>query len=241
LTFASMSAAADEATTFNAGSVQVRGYLTRPKGEGPFPAVVLLHSCLGLPSNRSAIGRMLANWGYVALFVDDFSTRGLKETCAIDFAEALPDAFGALAFLAHRREVDPARIAAVGFSQGADAALAIAGAPEGARGLAFRAAAAFYPPCENRAEAMLKIPTLILVGSADPVTPAAACRKLAAAQPGGAANPLLAVYPGAGHCFDDPAFAGGKRVLGMWLTYDRGATLRAYEELRTFLAAQLGR
>ena len=30
----------------------------------------------------------------------------------------------------------------------------------------------------------------------------------------------LVVYPGADHCFDDPEFAGGKRVMGMTLRYD---------------------
>ena len=63
----------------------IQGYLTKPKGAGPFPAVVLLHSCLGLPANRRAMADTFAGWGYVALFVDDFATRGVKETCAVDF------------------------------------------------------------------------------------------------------------------------------------------------------------
>jgi dienelactone hydrolase len=237
---------ADEIASFETaesgatGKTMLRGYLTTPKGSGPFPAVVLLHSCLGLPSSRAAIGEMIAGWGYVALFVDDFSTRGLKETCAIDFNGALGDAFGALAFLARRPDVDSKRVAAVGFSQGGDTALAIAAAPEGPGHVKFRTAAAFYPPCENRANARLTLPTLILVGAADRVTPADACRKLAGAQPEASGNPSVVVYPGAGHCFDDPSFAGGKRVLGMWLTYNREATGRAYEALHGFLTARLG-
>jgi dienelactone hydrolase len=237
-------ALADEIVSFESrggAKVPLRGYLTRPKGEGPFPAVVLLHSCLGLPASRAAIGRMIAGWGYVALFVDDFATRGLKETCAVDFNEARPDALGALAFLAGQPDVDPRRVAAVGFSQGGDTALAIAAAPEGSGDLAFKATAAFYPPCDNRAGARLRLPTLILVGAADQVTPADACRKLAAAQPAGSANPTVMILAGAGHCFDDPSFAGGKRVFGMWLAYDHDATARAYEALRDFLATPLGR
>ena len=78
------------------------GCLTDANGHGPFPAVALLHSCLGLPANRQAIADALARQGYVALFVDDFAARGLRETCAVDFAEALPDAYGALAFLSRR-------------------------------------------------------------------------------------------------------------------------------------------
>jgi dienelactone hydrolase len=58
------------------------GYLTAPAGVGPFPAVALIHSCLGLPQNRAAFAATLASWGYVALYVDEFAPRGLHETSA---------------------------------------------------------------------------------------------------------------------------------------------------------------
>ncbi len=137
-------AGADELVNFASARQggPIQGYLTRPKGAGPFPAVVLLHTCLGLPAERASIGERIAAWGYVALFVDDFATRGLKETCAVDFKPALPDAEGAFAYLASLPYVDPARIAAVGFSQGGDTALKIA-----AGGVAgFKAAAACLCP-----------------------------------------------------------------------------------------------
>jgi dienelactone hydrolase len=227
------------------GGAPLQGYLTKPNGPGPFPAVVLLHSCLGLPANRPAIGDALARQGYVALFVDDFATRGLRETCAVDFAEALPDAYGALAFLSRRAFVDGTRIGVVGWSQGADTALKIASSrfaaafapPDGAR---FKVAAAFYPPCDNLDQARLAIPTLILVGESDDVTPAADCRRLAEAQPGGA-DVRLVVYPGAAHGFDNPEFAEGLRIDGMSLRYDRDAAERAKAALSDFLAAKLAR
>jgi len=211
----------------------VQGYLSKPKGAGPFPAVVLLHTCLGLPAERVAIGERIAAWGYVALFVDDFATRGLKETCAVDFNPALPDAYGALAYLGRLPYVDPARIAAVGFSQGGDTALKIA--TGGAAG--FKAAAAFYAPCANVAGATLEIPTLILVGAKDEVTPARDCAELAKRQQPGMVK--LVVYPGAAHAFDLPEFSGGRQVMGMSLAYDRNAAQRSWGELRGFLAARL--
>jgi dienelactone hydrolase len=211
----------------------VQGYLSKPKGAGPFPAVVLLHTCLGLPAERVAIGERIAAWGYVALFVDDFATRGLKETCAVDFNPALPDAYGALAYLGRLPYVDPARVAAVGFSQGGDTALKIA--TGGAAG--FKAAAAFYAPCANVAGATLEIPTLILVGAKDEVTPARDCAELAKRQQPGMVK--LVVYPGAAHAFDLPEFSGGRQVMGMSLAYDRNAAQRSWGELRSFLAARL--
>jgi len=231
-------ASADELVRFlSAGRGDpVQGYLTRPKGAGPFPAVVLMHTCLGLPANRRSIADALAGWGYVALFVDDFKTRGLKETCAVDFEPATGDAYGALAFLSSLGFVDKTRIAAVGFSQGADTALKLA-VSTSASEASFKAAAAFYPPCANEAGSSLKIPTLILVGANDDVTPAADCERLAAGQPG----VKLVVYPGARHGFDNPEFGGGTPILGMTLAYDRAAAEKSRVELRDFLSRRLAR
>jgi dienelactone hydrolase len=240
LLIACVPAAAEELLRFpSAGhGDEIQGYLTRPRGRGPFPAVVLLHTCLGLPHERASIGERIAAWGYVALFVDDFGTRGLKETCAVDFQPALADAYGALAWLSRLSDVDPARIAAVGFSQGGDTALKIAtsGSREGATG--FRAAAAFYPPCANVAGERLTIPTLILVGAHDEVTPATDCVALAKEQPPGRVK--LVVYPGAAHAFDLTEFGAGAKVMGMTLAYDRNAASRSWAELRAFLAARVG-
>lgn len=237
---------ADEPVRFPVGGgLNIQGYLARPKGPGSFPAVVLLHSCLGLPADRASIAAALTTWGYVALFVDDFSSRGLKETCAVDFPAGLADAFGALRYLATLPYVDPARIGVVGYSQGADTALKAA-APRFSSafatpdGPAFKAAAAYYPPCANLGDAALRLPTLILIGGADRVTPEIDCERLAQAQPG-AANVQVVAYPGAHHCFDDPSFAHGTEFMGMHLEYDRTAARRARSALRAFLAARLSR
>jgi dienelactone hydrolase len=231
-------ASAEALVSFPSAGDTIQGYLTKPKGAGPFPAVVLLHSCLGLPANRRAMADTFAGWGYVALFVDDFATRGVKETCAVDFPAAVPDALSALAYASRLPYVDPARIAAIGFSQGADTALKLAAAGGGgADNPRFKAAAAFYPPCENEANARLEIPTLILVGGMDDVTPAADCARLAAAQPGSTVK--LVVYPRARHGFDLTEFGAGRQVMGMTLAYDRDAAARSRAELRDFLAARL--
>ena len=238
-------AQADEPVRFaSAGQGEtIQGYLSRPKGAGPFPAVVLLHSCLGLPAERAAIGARIASWGYVALFVDDFATRGLKETCAVDFKPAVADAYGALDHLASVPYVDAERVAAVGFSQGGDTALRIATGggtrPAGGQGSVFHAAAAFYPPCANVSGAAVDIPTLILVGARDEVTPASDCADLARRQQPGLVK--LVAYPGAAHGFDLAEFGSGAKVMGMTLAYDRDTAQRSWKELRAFLAARLKR
>ena len=77
--------------------------------------------------------------------------------------------------------------------------------------------------------------------AADEVTPAADCERLAKAQPARDADLSLVVYPNAAHGFDNPEFPGGKRVLGMWLQYDRAAADRSRAALRDFLAKRLAR
>ena len=60
----------------------LRGLLVVPEGEGPFPAVVLLHGCRGvLPSHRGW-AQWLARQGFVALLVDSFLTRNAVSVCA---------------------------------------------------------------------------------------------------------------------------------------------------------------
>lgn len=238
--------AGDELVSFRSAAApgemttELQGYVTRPNGEGPFPAVILFHSCLGLPSNRQAIGGMLANWGYLALFVDDFTTRGLAQTCLVNFPQGLADGYGALAYVAGRPDVVASRIAAVGYSQGGDTTLRLAvprlaGGYERRGGPSYRAIVAYYPPCANLGRSQLAQPTLILVGSEDSVTPAAACTRLGRGQ----AKVTVMVLPGAQHVFDDPRLAGGKTLYGMHLQYNRGAAAQAEKALRAFLTSRL--
>jgi dienelactone hydrolase len=228
----------------NAANAPIRGFLTKPNGAGPFPAIVLLHSCLGLPADHQAIGEMFAGWGYVALFVEDFATRRLRETCSVDFAKGVADAFEGLAYLSKLPYVDPNRIAAIGYSQGGDTALQLASSRAASAippGLHFRAAVAYYPPCANQVNVRLEIPVLILIGKMDEVTPAADCQLLANNQSGNGPAVKLVVYPDAHHRFDDPELAGGKRLFGMWMQYDGLAAAQSKRETRDFLTSELAR
>lgn len=237
-------AAAQEPSRDDAAHIQ--GVFAKPKGDGPFPAIVLLHSCLGLPTAAGSMVDRLARWGYVALFVDDFATRGIKETCARDFDGAASDAFGALLYLSRLPYVDSRRIAAVGYSQGGDTALQVASGRLAStfavpRDLNFSAAVAFYPPCANQQNARLQLPTLILIGRSDEVTPAADCERLAKAQSGPGPALKLLIYPGAHHGFDNPQLAAGAKLFGMWMQYNANAAEHSSLAMRDFLAAMLAR
>src|SRR5215472_191911 len=162
----------------------IRGYLAKPEGAGPFPAVIGLHGCAGMPdTTKRKLVDEIVGWGYVVLLVDSFATRGIEHACTGGFPHIADmrrsDAYGALAFLARQTFVDPQRVAAVGFSHGGWATLSVAETnsfelfvvPSNLR---FRAAVAFYPLCWA-AGARPGIPTLILIGTLDEWTPAADC------------------------------------------------------------------
>jgi dipeptidyl aminopeptidase/acylaminoacyl peptidase len=54
----------------------IEGYLSKPDGAGPFPAIVYLHGCNGLSkSTRARIADLMTGWGYVSLAVDSFTSR----------------------------------------------------------------------------------------------------------------------------------------------------------------------
>ena len=91
LTIVSTSASAGEFVDIESGSkaapVRVIGYMAKPPGPGPFPAVVLLHGCGGFHSLMLSWADRLARFGYTALAVDSFGPRGIDEQCSGGFPE----------------------------------------------------------------------------------------------------------------------------------------------------------
>jgi dienelactone hydrolase len=206
------------------------GYLFRPAGAGPHPAVVFLHGCGGLISSRGGIQTREADWaprltalGYVVFMVDSFTPRGVRRMCSpATFSDSIyrarpRDAYGALRYLQAQESVRPDRVALMGWSQGGGVVLlsiraASLGRPASLPTPDFRAAVAFYPAsCRERAHRTpwtSAIPLLILVGAEDNWTPAAPCRELAEGAVRRGAHVEMRVYPGAYHDFDWP----GRRV-----------------------------
>lgn len=223
----------------------IQGFLSKPDGAGPFPAVVHLHGCGGLAEQRRvSAAKQFTDWGYVTLIVDGFTTRGIKEAC--DWAQ-IPsrqaDATGALIYLSKLPFVDPMRVAVVGYSQGGMAALGIAsGQPaelfDIPDGMKFKAAVAYYPICSAAAN-KLEIPTLILIGELDDWSRAVECRWLTKRLDRNSAPLTLTIFPEAHHSFDSPSASAGMRHLGHLLRYNAAVTERAAAQTREFLVKEL--
>lgn len=216
------------------------GRLTKPDGEGPFPAVVVLHGCGGTWRWNEVWSDRLAGWGYVVLDVDSFGPRGETSICghpgSISGQTRALDAHGAKTFLAGLPFADPARVAVLGMSHGGWATLnAIQKSTTTDLGLKpFRAAVVLYPWCSKPSD--LDAPLLILTGELDDWSPAARCRTFVAGV-NSSSEVVLKVYPGAYHLFDLKGV--DTRQEGHILRYDPEAADDAVQRIADFLAKYL--
>lgn len=230
---------------YQSGVRSYSGNLFRPAGSGPFPAMLVLHSGIGLNEHELVYGRWLADQGYVALATDYFAPVGVtaatvdtKTLQADAVREDLARAVDCLRSLAY---VDKTRVGAVGFSLGGYFALTL-----GTRG-DVRAVIAYYagacdPPvdlvCLARypmatVAAQMRAPVLLLHGQNDTASPFAFIRATQDILIGAGKSSQLVPYVGAGHGFD---FGGSSKANQNW---DARATADAQARSLTFLQATL--
>jgi dienelactone hydrolase len=125
--------------------------------DGDVPAVVIVHGTSGVDSRGSYHAEALNDAGIATLELDMWSPRGLTGGTGPNgrpqgIPETLPDAYGALLFLASHPGIDPQRIGITGFSWGGVVSMLTATRPYsdlymGANPLRFAAHAPFYPVC----------------------------------------------------------------------------------------------
>ena len=216
------------------------GYLFSPAANpgAKTPAIVMMHGRAGpyssaaqgrydastLSKRHAAWGSYWAGQGYAALLVDSFGARGYPAGFPIHSYDSRPeavnevtvrplDAYGALAYLRSRSDIDAGRIALQGWSNGGSATIAaLSDETLAANGLTpttgFRGGVAFYPACglHGRFDGGYRAyaPLRILAGDADEEVSAAHCARLVQDSAGRGSNIGIKVYPGATHGFDDP-------------------------------------
>ncbi|MGH7356413.1 MAG: dienelactone hydrolase family protein [Candidatus Rokuibacteriota bacterium] len=230
----------------------LHGTLGLPPGDGPFPAVVLMHGCSGPGRPDRGWPSQLNAWGYATLRLDSFGDRGIREVCTnrlLSPEDRLPDAFAALATLATHPRVDRERIVLMGFSHGGSvarlaAAPSIAGAYARPGVARFRASLAFYPGCARGfPDGRVGTPLRIHIGSDDDWTPAPPCEQFVAVVGG---DVRITVYPGALHAFDAVGLEArvwrpgvGRGYQGATVGYSPEATAAARVNVRAELDALL--
>jgi pimeloyl-ACP methyl ester carboxylesterase len=129
----------DDEVAYTNGSIRLAGTLTRPPGEGPFPAVLLISG--SGPQNRDeevfghkpflVLSDHLTRAGLAVLRYDDRgvggSTGDLRTSTSEDFAG---DALAGVDFLREQPEIDARRIGLIGHSEGAIVAPLVASRTE---------------------------------------------------------------------------------------------------------------
>ena len=247
--------------------VTLQAYWTPPPGEhAAAPAVVALHGCAGLASDRSLLNyswnryiRIFHDAGFGVLNVDSFGPRGQTSICAqkpaersLTEANRRLDVLAALQWLSIQPGVNPAKLVVVGWSHGGQTVLASAdGSTELVSKAPVKPAAlvAFYPGCrafDQQWHYTLVAPLLVMSGELDNWTPAVACRQftdrlLAEHQP-----VRYVQYPGSYHAFDSAGpvtehhDVGGTRSGSAMAGGNPAARAASAIEMMRFLGQQLG-
>lgn len=225
-------------------SIVLPGELEKPVGEGPFPAIVMLHGCAGpWPLRDEMWSRRMVDWGYVVLRVDSFGPRGFPEgICeriqSVDPSARAEDAHAAKQYLQKLTFIDGSKIGVMGMSHGGWATLlAVQNSylVDTVRPDPFKAAVALYPWCESRLY-RLDAPLLVLIGELDDWTPSSRCERMSLKEPMNQ-EVTLKVYPDTTHDFDVPGI--DKEVLGHILQYNPKAAEDAQARIKAYLAEHL--
>ena len=200
----------------------------RPEGDGPFPAVVLMHGCSGIYENNHTWAKLFVEQGYAAFIVNSLAPRGLAEremdngVCdgsVLWGSERAGDLLATLWYVRALPFVDPDRIVLAGWSHGGwtimDAfALAAedkvptslsddAGGLEGVVAVVL-----IYPYCGafsvtyRTGDWNDAPPTLMLLAENDTMISTPDCLEVAQGLEADGQKLITHVYPGVDHAFD---------------------------------------
>jgi len=216
----------------------------KPKGDGPFPAVVLVHTAGGLSNEhvKNDAQRFMEK-GYVTLVLDSMGPRGVRVistgTPALHPIAGVKDAYIALDFLKTQSYVDKERIYQVGYSWGGFVATLL-GSPMLARAAGatnrFTATASLYSTCTFRNSSLIipdtDKPILMLIAGADRELSHGTCFEDLQRYQNKGMPITFHVYENASHGWDKK----GQSQVGY--IYESGVTNDAFGKLADFFEHQ---
>ncbi len=223
---------------------QGKAMVFRPEGEGPFPALLVLHDILGFNDDLARIARRFATEGYVAM-APDFFGEGLKPICVVKAMKTLKAQRGqqvdtlakARTWLKGQPDVDERRVGAVGFCMGGG--FAVLHAEQQA--LAF--VGVFYGDVpKNKADISNFPPCFAGYGERDQMFISQGRRLKKHLDELGTANEFRS-YEGVGHSYMNQLtglFAHGGSLPPMRAKYDESAAEDSWDAMLSFFASALG-
>jgi carboxymethylenebutenolidase len=205
VSLAARAAEAGKMVKYASGWETVSGYLSAPEGAGKKPGLIVIQEWWGLNDWIKAKADAFAEKGYVALAPDLY--RG-KVTSDPDVAHqlmrgmpedrAMRDLKGAVAYLKLRPDVDPNRIAAIGWCMGGGYSLALALAEPTLAG-----SVVYYGRLVTDPEKIksLKVPLLGNFGGKDEGIPPASVNDFQSKAKAAGKSVDFKIYPEGGHGF----------------------------------------
>lgn len=233
-----------EEVRYNADGTALKGYYVYdPAVSGKRPGVLVVHEWWGHNEYARRRADMLAGLGYAAFALDMYGEGKLAShpADAMKFAGevtknlemAMARFKAALDVLKKRPEVDPARIAAIGYCFGGGIVLNMARKGVDLKGVAsFHGSLAAIQPA-RRGEVKAKI--LVLNGADDPFTTAKQIDAFKKEMKDAGVNLVFVNYPGAKHAFTNPLADRYGMEFKLPLAYSADADMKSWEEMRRFL------
>ena len=188
------------------------GFLAKPKKEGIYPAVVMMHEWWGLNDNIKEMARSLAAEGYVVLAVDLFErkvgkdaneARELTTKVRNNMTGAITNMKAAVEFLKKQSNVNKELIASMGWCFGGGMSLQLALNEK------LAATVIYYGQLETNTTklSVIKWPVLGIFGSLDTSIPVESVKKFEAALNELKIPNEIHIYEGVGHAFANPSGA----------------------------------
>jgi carboxymethylenebutenolidase len=216
LTMAGAAARGQQQVTFASGDGQAQATLYLPAGNGPHPAVVVIHEWWGLNDWIKEQAQNYAKEGYVALAVDLYRGKVADSAdMAHELMRGLPqdqgvrDLVSAVMYLKTRKDVEKNRIGAVGWCMGGGYAAQLAIADPDLKAVAIN-----YGALPTDKDQLAKIHAAVLgnFGGQDRGIPPDAVHGFEAAMKSLGKPVNAKIYPDAGHAFENPNNKGGYKA-----------------------------
>lgn len=202
---------ADE-TVFIGAKKNMRASLVTPKGEGPFPAVLVLHTSGGLQDADLQFAERLAQEGYVCLVPQFMFAYGItgksRQLTFTRYGEAIfADLDDGLEYLKKLPNVNKEKFGAVGFSNGGYWALLLAAQRKVRVGISYYGAISGGGTDRelkkfDAAFSSESAPVVILHGDSDTEVPVSVAKRLASMLDAKKAPYEINIYPNTGHRYD---------------------------------------
>ncbi|MCE7983881.1 MAG: dienelactone hydrolase family protein [Caldilinea sp. CFX5] len=217
----------------NPNGPAVGAFVAQPRGDGPHPAVIMIHEFWGMKPAINGKAAALAAEGYVVVAPDTYRSqvtnwipRAIYLAMTTDAAQVNTDLDAVFHWLAAQPAVDPNRIMVMGFCYGGGKALEYS-----LHNDRVAATGIFYGSLITDPTKLQKLPGPVLgiFGEADQGIPIAEVQTFQQALNTAGVTNQITIYPGQGHAFVESI--EGIRA--------GGAQGEAWQEFLTFLAKNL--